>query len=108
MYEPLLLDTLNWSSLCCPYKLNQFTSSTWVLFNESWGQFDSLRLDEALKKLGPSRLISEGCSAVVYTQLTDIEVEANGLYTYDRSVLKFSAAQLREVNEKLKSPPPGE
>ena len=29
-----------------------------------------------------------GLSAAVYTQLTDVETEANGLFTYDREVLK--------------------
>jgi hypothetical protein len=33
-----------------------------------------------------------GISAVVYTQLTDIEAEANGLFTYDRAVLKIPRA----------------
>ena len=29
-----------------------------------------------------------GISAVVYTQLTDVETEINGLLTYDRAVIK--------------------
>ena len=35
-----------------------------------------------------------GISAVVYTQLTDIEAEANGLFTYDRAVLKIPRARV--------------
>ena len=31
---------------------------------------------------------SRGTSAVVYTQLTDVEQELNGLLTYDRAVIK--------------------
>ena len=34
-------------------------------------------------------LISKGLSAAVYTQLTDVESETNGLITYDRKVLKL-------------------
>ena len=30
---------------------------TWVIFNESWGQFDSERLTRSLKELDPSRLV---------------------------------------------------
>ncbi|HWD94346.1 MAG TPA: glycoside hydrolase family 2 TIM barrel-domain containing protein [Verrucomicrobiae bacterium] len=30
---------------------------TWVIFNESWGQFDSERLTRGLKELDPSRLV---------------------------------------------------
>lgn len=35
---------------------------------------------------------SRGTSAVVYTQLTDVEQEINGLLTYDREVVKMDAA----------------
>lgn len=36
------------------------------------------------------KLKDEGLSAVVYTQLSDIEDEVNGLFTYDRKVCKVS------------------
>jgi hypothetical protein len=31
----------------------------WVLFNEGWGQYDTLRLTQCLKTLDPSRLVDE-------------------------------------------------
>lgn len=34
-------------------------------------------------------LIDKGLSGVVYTQLSDIEEEVNGLVTYDRKVIKI-------------------
>ena len=34
-------------------------------------------------------LIESGLSGVVYTQLSDIEEEVNGLVTYDRKVVKI-------------------
>jgi beta-galactosidase/beta-glucuronidase len=34
----------------------------------------------------------KGLSAAVYTQLTDVETECNGLMTYDRAVMKVDAA----------------
>jgi hypothetical protein len=34
-------------------------------------------------------LIGDGLSAAVYTQTTDVEVEVNGLMTYDREVVKL-------------------
>ena len=43
-----------------------------------------------------------GLCATVYTQLTDVEDELNGLITYDRKVLKFPAERLRQINEKLR------
>jgi hypothetical protein len=42
-----------------------------------------------------------GVSASVYTQLTDVENELNGIYTYDRRVLKPAAAEVRAANRAL-------
>jgi hypothetical protein len=39
-----------------------------------------------------------GLSAVVYTQLTDVETECNGLLTYDRAVVKVDADAVRAAN----------
>ena len=44
----------------------------------------------------------EGLTAAVYTQITDVEEELNGLMTYDREVLKIPEATLREINKQLK------
>ena len=41
----------------------------------------------------------QGTSAVVYTQLTDVEQESNGLLTYDRAVVKADAAIVTAANE---------
>lgn len=40
-----------------------------------------------------------GLSAVVYTQTTDVETEANGLLTYDRAVVKVDLARVAAVNK---------
>jgi len=40
-----------------------------------------------------------GLSAAVFTQLTDVEVEINGIYTYDRAVCKFDIAKLAAINK---------
>ena len=37
--------------------------------------------------------------ATVYTQVSDVEDEVNGLYTYDR-VLKFDKEKIKEINKK--------
>ena len=39
-----------------------------------------------------------GLSACVYTQITDVEGEVNGLITYDRSVLKVNAEEMHSIN----------
>jgi hypothetical protein len=162
----------------------------WVPFNEGWGQFDTVRVTEWVKKYDPSRLVNcasgwndyptgdvhdihvypgpgspkpeparaavlgefgglglplgghtwqseknwgyrtfttkealteayldlierlhpligaPGLSAAVYTQTTDVEVEVNGLMTYDRAVLKMPEDQLVRAHRRLFGPAP--
>ncbi len=153
----------------------------WVVFNEGWGQFDTVRITEWTKKYDPSRLVDcasgwtdrkvgdvhdihvypgpgspkpepkraavlgefgglglkvdghtwekktwgykgasskedltrkyerllegvyklkdkPGLSAAVYTQITDVETEANGLLTYDRAVIKVDLDRVAAAN----------
>ena len=51
-------------------------------------------------------LIGKGLSAAVYTQTTDVEVEVNGLMTYDREVIKLDAAETAKWHKALFGPPP--
>ncbi len=158
----------------------------WTLFNESWGQYDSVRLERFLRELDPTRLVdavsgwydrgggdfrsrhvyftrlpappgrdrrpyfiseyggynlavpghlhdsgrrfgyrflrdpgelmsawtalvrgqliplvARGLRAAVYTQLSDVETETNGFWTWDRRRLKFDAEAVRALNGEL-------
>ena len=42
-----------------------------------------------------------GFAAAVYTQLTDVETEINGLITYDRKVIKIPARELKKMHDSL-------
>jgi hypothetical protein len=44
---------------------------------------------------------SEGLSAAVYTQWTDVENEMNGFYTYDRKVIKLDKDTVKKMNKIL-------
>jgi beta-galactosidase/beta-glucuronidase len=46
-------------------------------------------------------LRSRGLSAAIYTQLSDVEMEVNGLVTYDRRVAKIPAEELRLIHARL-------
>ncbi|MDE6335469.1 MAG: beta-galactosidase [Muribaculaceae bacterium] len=46
-------------------------------------------------------LVDSGFSAAVYTQTTDVEVEVNGLMTYDRKMVKIDEDRVRQVNTAL-------
>ncbi|MDB5321425.1 MAG: beta-galactosidase/beta-glucuronidase, partial [Phycisphaerales bacterium] len=160
----------------------------WVVFNEGWGQFDTVRITDWTKKYDPTRLINpasgwndfpagdvidmhhypnpaapkpqetrasvlgefgglglptpghmwadknwgykgvsdgkaltrqyvklmsnawklretEGLNAAIYTQITDVETEANGLLTYDRAVIKVDVDAVAQANQGKAKPP---
>ncbi|MBP8855305.1 MAG: glycoside hydrolase family 2 [Oscillospiraceae bacterium] len=164
---------------------NTVSLAVWVPFNEGWGQFDSARITEALRRLDATRSIDaasgwhdqgagdfcskhiyykkyrlqadkqgrvqaltefggyscpceahmssdklfgyrmfqngnaltkafvqlyetevipalkDGLSAAIYTQVSDVEDEINGIFTYDREVQKLNAAAVRRINKQL-------
>lgn len=45
--------------------------------------------------------LPRGLSGAVYTEITDVENEANGLLTYDRQVVKVDEARVRAANRAL-------
>ena len=74
--------------------------------NRNWGyvQFNSSKevTDEYVKYAEQlMQLIHAGLSAAVYTQTTDVEVEVNGLMTYDRKLVKVDADRVRKVNREI-------
>ena len=65
---------------------------------------DAESFTDAVFKLyteGTLPLIREGLSAAVYTQLSDVEDETNGLITYDRRVVKIDEKKMSEANMRL-------
>ena len=55
-----------------------------------------LYLDEVLP------LVENGVSALVYTQISDVEDETNGFLTYDRKVLKVDAERFSKISKTIK------
>jgi hypothetical protein len=51
-------------------------------------------------------LIGRGLAAAVYTQTTDVEIEVNGLMTYDRTLIKMDEPRIVAAAKKLYLPPP--
>ena len=46
-------------------------------------------------------LVKIGVSALVYTQISDVEDETNGFITYDRRILKISPERMKKIAEAL-------
>ena len=78
---------------------------TWQM-KDNWG-YQSFKTLEELKSRYAilmedlSELIPKGLAAAIYTQTTDVEVETNGLMTYDRKVIKIPVEELRKMHQKL-------
>jgi hypothetical protein len=85
----------------------------WVDSDKNWG-YRTYKTTEELRsnygrlmtQLRP--LIGRGLAAAVYTQTTDVEVEVNGLMTYDREVLKFDLKETAKWHKALYGPSPTE
>lgn len=78
----------------------------WVKNRDNWGytRFNSPKevTDEYARYADELlRLIGSGFAAAVYTQTTDVEVEVNGLMTYDRKVVKVEEERIRKINRTI-------
>lgn len=78
---------------------------TWVN-SGNWGYQSFKNQDDLYKKYEDllsrfPKLIQMGLSAAVYTQTTDVEVETNGFFTYDRKVLKYPKEKVNELHQQL-------
>lgn len=63
-------------------------------------------LETAYRKLHEEQIapaIEAGLAAVVYTQLSDVEDEDNGLITYDRRIEKIPADIVARINDNLRA-----
>lgn len=98
-----------------PFVLSEFGGYSLILPEHSWAPENSFgyrmydskpSLTAAFADLMETQilpLVEKGLSATVYTQLSDVETEVNGLVTYDRAEIKMEASKVLELNENLKS-----
>ena len=92
--------------------LGEYGGIGWAIKDHLWGadrnwgyvQFDSEKkvTDEYVKYAEElKQLIRQGFSAAVYTQTTDVEMEVNGLITYDREIVKVDESRVKKVNQEI-------
>ena len=65
---------------------------------------EKLELDAAINRLYDRliyRKIRKGLSGCIYTQVSDVEDECNGLFTADRKMIKIDEKKMRRMNERL-------
>ena len=46
-------------------------------------------------------IIQDGLCGVIYTQVSDVEGEINGLYSFDRKILKVEKERIKQINNKI-------
>ncbi|MGN0532010.1 MAG: glycoside hydrolase family 2 protein [Eubacterium sp.] len=66
---------------------------------------DTKSLTKAYARLFSRSIIAQigkGLSGTIYTQVTDVEDELNGIMTYDRKVQKINTDVLKSINERIK------
>ncbi|MCQ2483795.1 MAG: glycoside hydrolase family 2 [Clostridia bacterium] len=97
-----------------PFVLSEFGGYSRIIENHVWNRQKSFgyvmfktkdKLTAAYKKLFEKQIIpkiEKGLSATVYTQVSDVEFEVNGIYTYDRELLKLNAETVKEINSRMK------
>lgn len=93
--------------------LTEFGGYSWQIPGHScseklygYGKYNSRQaLTEGYRRLLADTIlpaVKKGISATIYTQLSDVEEEVNGLYTYDREILKPDGETVRRLNQELK------
>ena len=96
-----------------PQLLSEFGGYVWKIPEHSFNPHNTYgyriyKTQEAYAKalrelyLSLIPLAKQGLCGAVYTQLSDVEDETNGLYTFDRKVLKTKQDQLSDIAAQLK------
>lgn len=97
-----------------PFVLSEFGGYSQIIDGHVWNKKKSFgymmfkskeTLTKAYKKLYEKQiipLVRKGLSALVYTQVSDVEFEVNGMMTYDRALVKVDEKTVKEINANLK------
>ena len=93
------------------YLLSEFGGYSLYLKNNFYGKEpygykkykNSEKLSKAYKKLLKSviKSLKKDMVGFIYTQLSDVEDEVNGLFTFDRKILKIDENVLKDINKKV-------
>ncbi|NLA76624.1 MAG: glycoside hydrolase family 2 [Clostridiales bacterium] len=93
-----------------PFVLSEYGGYSRVIDSHVWNKAKSFgykmyssqeSLTKAYKALFEKQifpLIPKGLCALVYTQVSDVEFEVNGLLTYDRELVKLEESTVKELN----------
>lgn len=114
MHRYILPVTMPTGSKGRPFVLSEYGGYSRIIDGHVWNKAKSFgyvmfkneeKLSKAyaslhLKQILP--LIKKGLCATVYTQVSDVEFEVNGVYTYDREILKLDENTVKLMNARLR------
>ena len=96
-----------------PFVLSEYGGYSWNIKEHAWNPIRSFgyipftskeAITKAYVNLHEKQvipLIKKGLCATVYTQVSDVEFEVNGMFTYDRKILKIDEQAVAEINRKM-------
>ncbi len=96
-----------------PMVLSEYGGYSWNIEGHVWNYSKSFgyqmykdkdSLTAAYRKLHEKQIIpniKNGLSATVYTQVSDVEFEVNGMLSYDREIVKLHEDVVKEINAKM-------
>ncbi len=78
----------------------------WNQTKKNWGYRVSKTLDSYIKDYNEVVFnlhgeIARGLAGAIYTQTSDVEIEVNGILTYDRKVTKLPIATTKKIHDQL-------
>ena len=97
-----------------PFVLSEFGGYSRIIDGHVWNKAKSFgylmfptqkalsKAYEILFKTQIIPLIKKGLCATVYTQVSDVEFEVNGILTYDRKLVKLDEDMLKKVNAQMR------
>ncbi len=87
------------------YKISGHVFNDLKSFGYNINYTDAEKYSKAYKDMHEKQiipLVKKGLCATVYTQVSDVEFEVNGLFTYDREILKLDPEIAKGINAQLK------
>lgn len=77
------------------YGKKPFGYRRYKTINELTEHFEKLHKNEVIP------LIKKGLMGTIYTQVSDVEDEVNGIFTFDRKILKIKKEKIIEINKEI-------
>jgi hypothetical protein len=98
--KPMVLSEFGGYSCCVAGHLfNPNNNYGYKYTTDSTEKFEKMLIGLYENEILPT--VTQGLNAAILTQLSDVEDETNGLYTYDRQILKVSPEKMNDLANRI-------